>query len=121
MNESGNERYMAKCTSFLNEKDVASLGLGAFPRGTVIFPKRGGAIATNKKRELVRDSCVDLNTMALIPLEAIGPYLWWWFSSIDLGSLSDGSNVPQINHSDINPLSVPLPPIKEQLAKSSAV
>lgn len=114
MNESGNERYMVKCTSFLNEEDVTGLGLGVFPKGTLIFPKRGGAIATNKKRELVRDSCVDLNTMALTPLEAIRPYVWWWFTSIDLGSLSDGSNVPQINHSDINPLAVPLPPLEEQ-------
>ena len=34
--------------------------------------------------------------------------------TVDLGNLSDGSNVPQINHDDIQPLKVPLPPRNEQ-------
>jgi type I restriction enzyme S subunit len=52
--------------------------------------------------------------MAIVSLHMLKPYHWWWFCSVDLASLSDGSNVPQINHSDINPLPVPLPPLKEQ-------
>jgi type I restriction enzyme S subunit len=114
MNEPGNERYMNKSEKYLSRTEVGGLRLTVFPLGTVIFPKRGGAIATNKKRQLVMPSCADLNTMAFVPVELVSRYLWWWFCSLDLGSLSDGSNIPQINHSDINPLPVPLPPLDEQ-------
>jgi type I restriction enzyme S subunit len=114
MNTTGNERYMRNADAWLTESATASLGLRPLPTGAVIFPKRGGAISTNKKRVLVKDSCVDLNTMAFIPYPPIADYLWWWFATVDLGSLSDGSNVPQINHPDIEPLNVTLPPIEEQ-------
>jgi type I restriction enzyme S subunit len=54
MNESGNERRMTSVRAFLSREDVANLGMNILPAGTFIFPKRGGAIATNKKRELAR-------------------------------------------------------------------
>jgi Type I restriction modification DNA specificity domain. len=46
--------------------------------------------------------------------EDILPYLYKWFSSIDLGKLATGTSVPQINNKDIYPLLVPLPPLAEQ-------
>jgi len=52
--------------------------------------------------------------MGLVPDNAVEAYIWTWFQGIDLGALSDGSNVPQINHGDIAPLAVPLPPAIEQ-------
>ena len=52
--------------------------------------------------------------MGMIPAEGVGDYLWWWFQTIDLSTLADGSNVPQINHDDIKTLVVPLPPLAEQ-------
>ncbi len=114
MNTPGNERWMNAADEWLTDAAVELLGLRPLPAGAVIFPKRGGAIATNKKRVLARPSCVDLNTMAFIAFEPLAPYLWWWFASVDLASLSDGSNVPQLNHPDIEPLIVPLPPLVEQ-------
>ena len=83
----------------------------------IIFPKRGGAIATNKKRIVENIKiCIDLNTMALIPDDArFINYLYRWFSLIDLYSFSDGSSIPQINNSDIYPLLIPIPPYNEQI------
>ena len=83
----------------------------------IIFPKRGGAIATNKKRIVENIKiCIDLNTMALIPDDArFIDYLYRWFSLIDLYSFSDGSSIPQINNSDIYPLLIPIPPYNEQI------
>src|SRR5207249_7968329 len=34
--------------------------------------------------------------------------------TVDLGRLSDGSNVPQINNPDILPLQAPIPPLAEE-------
>lgn len=86
------------------------------PVGSIIFPKRGGAIATNKKRLVLREPiCVDSNTMAMtIVTGTILPYLSKWFSSIDIGKLATGTSVPQINNKDIYPLLIPLPPLAEQ-------
>jgi type I restriction enzyme S subunit len=114
MNRGGNERYMATADRFLSPNDAQSLGMHIRPTGTIIFPKRGGAIATNKKRILTRPSCYDLNTMGIIPIEDVAGFLWWWFATVDLSTLGGGSNVPQINHGDIEPLTVSLPPLAEQ-------
>ena len=114
MNSEGNELYLRASNNYLSRGNAAKLGLHVHPAGTVVFPKRGGAILTNKKRILSSDGSYDLNTMGIIPIGDIGSYFWHWFAQIDLGSLADGSNVPQINHGDIAYISVPLPPLSEQ-------
>jgi type I restriction enzyme S subunit len=94
---------------------IAKFKLRVRPAGTVIFPKRGGAIATNKKRILLEPAVFDLNTMGLVPSEALVPkFLLYWLETKDLASLADGSNVPQINVPDVAPLEVPVPPPDEQ-------
>ena len=83
---------------------------------SIIFPKRGGAIATNKKRR-VEDFPIaaDLNIMAMTPFEpSTFEYISRWFDSIDLQSLNNGSSVPQINNKDVAPLLLPVPPLAEQ-------
>ena len=114
MNNSGNEIFMNNAILNFTQKDIDKMKLNSFPGGTIIFPKRGGAISTNKKRLLIRKSSCDSNIMCITPLSVVSKYIYYWFYSIDLAKLSDGSNVPQINHSDINPLLIPLPPINEQ-------
>ena len=114
MNTPGNDISMVVASSLISDSDVTRFRLHMRPPGTIVFPKRGGAIATNKKRRLLVPAAYDLNTMGMIPAEGVGDYLWWWFQTIDLSTLADGSNVPQINHDDIKPLVVPLPPLAEQ-------
>ena len=83
---------------------------------SIVFPKRGGALLTNKKRLVIKSPILmDLNLMALTPIiKDVLPYIFNWFSLIDLGSINNGSNIPQINNKDINPLLIPLPPLAEQ-------
>ncbi len=114
MNHVDNVRVMRHADAWLDEAGVKVLGLRAFPPGTVLFPKRGGAIATNKKRQLLSRGCADLNIMGITPDPTLAGFFFAWFDGIDLAKLSDGSNVPQINHKDIEPLLIPLPPLAEQ-------
>ena len=82
---------------FVNSNEIKMNQI--IPEGAIIFPKRGGAIATNKKRRIVKPTIVDLNTMALIPSKKINKdYLFHWFQLFDLNSISNGANVPQINN-----------------------
>ena len=112
MNLPENFSHIKKSTHFCNANENDLLKAPC-----IIFPKRGGAIATNKKRIVENIKiCIDLNTMALIPDDArFIDYLHRWFSLIDLYSFSDGSSIPQINNSDIYPLLIPIPPYIEQI------
>ncbi len=112
MNFPGNEEYITTSSRFVS-KETAHKGL--FSVGSVIFPKRGGAIGTNKKRLTKVPICADLNVMGVSSDGSILPeYLFVYFEMIDLASLSDGSSVPQINNKDIAPLEICIPPIDLQ-------
>ncbi len=107
--------FMAGSRAYIDPSAAERFGLHVRPVGTVIFPKRGGAIATNKKRVLSVPSAYDLNTIGLVPGPEISSrFLYLWISSIDLNTLADGSNVPQINHGDLSDLAISLPPKEEQ-------
>lgn len=115
MNSFGNEIWMNSSTNSLSIENAKKLKLKICEAGTVIFPKRGGAIFTNKKRILSKPSTYDLNTMGLVPNEKVQTkYFFYWFNSLDLSSLADGSSVPQLNNKQILPLQIPLPPLPQQ-------
>lgn len=112
MNYPGNEDYITTSSRFVTE---STAGVGIFPVGTVIFPKRGGAIGTNKKRLTSLPICADLNIMGVTAGAQLLPqYLIAYFNMVDLGALGNGSSVPQINNKDIAPLLICLPPIELQ-------
>ena len=121
MNKPENAKFMRNSEIALDEGGIERLRIYVRERGTVIFPKRGGAIATNKKRILTCPSAYDLNIMGILPCNVSTEFLYHWLSSIDLAQLSDGSNVPQLNHKDIHPLPFPLPPRGEQQAIVSEI
>ena len=112
MNLPGNEFEISTSSRYLDEYNISHL----VPVNSVIFPKRGGAIATNKKKLVLRDEIlIDLNTMAFTPISPVNlMYCYYWFLSIDLGKINSGSSVPQINNKDIEPLLFPVPPTFEQ-------
>lgn len=106
----GDGRYMSAARGHVESTDATSLGLHIRDPGTVLIPKRGGAIATNKKRILTGSAAYDLNMMGLVPSAALQPlYLWHWLQGVDLGKLADGSQVPQINAPQVRSLSLPVP------------
>ena len=122
MNSSGNEVKMTRSNYNLSNEEIVKLKLKLYPKGTVIFPKRGGAILTNKKRVLSKDSTFDLNLMGVLPNENVNSsFLFYWFINLDLGKICDGSNIPQINNKNIAPLDFPLPPLETQQAIVSKI
>ena len=60
-------RWMSQSRAYLDEAAVERLRMRVHPAGTVVFPKRGGAIATNKKRVPRNPACLDLNTIGVAP------------------------------------------------------
>lgn len=114
MNKNENKPYLKNPSGYLSESQAHNLNVHIQQAGTIVFPKRGGAISTNKKRILSMPSAYDLNTMGILPLAIPYKFVYYWFEGINLNQLSNGSNVPQINHSDITPLPFPVAPLAEQ-------
>lgn len=116
MNADGNDYQIITSSTYFQSDKVRQQDL--IPCGSIIFPKRGGAIATNKRRVVFQEPIlVDSNTMAVIPFSNVNfSYFKFWFDSVDLALLGNDSVVPQVNNKDLNPLVIALPPLNEQIA-----
>lgn len=83
---------------------------------SIIFPKRGASILTNKVRINSVAVQMDSNLMALTKLKpSINfEFLFYKIVSAGLFKIADTSSIPQINNKHIEPYKIPLPPLPEQ-------
>jgi type I restriction enzyme S subunit len=110
-----NGRFMADAKVMVSPEKAADLGLRICPAGSVIFPKVGGALHTNKKRILRQAAAFDTNTMAVVPSIAIDArFLFYWLSQINLSDFAYGAPVPQVDRNRLANLNLYLPPAHEQ-------
>ncbi|MCC8465759.1 restriction endonuclease subunit S [Photorhabdus bodei] len=116
MNNFGNEMYMNISNNYLSDVAFNKLRVKTAPKGTIIFPKIGAAISTNKKRILSQDSVFDNNISGLIPRkEILSGYLFHFFQTLDLMSFANGAGaVPSISKSTLEKLQIPVPPLNIQ-------
>jgi type I restriction enzyme S subunit len=92
------------------------------PKNSIVFPKRGAAIATNKKRLTTGWTVLDPNLIAVMPTKVVNHrYLFHWFNTFDLKKITDPGPTPQLNKKDIAPLRFPMPQIEEQEAIAAAI
>lgn len=96
---------------------------GTCPPDALVFPKRGGAIGTNKKRWLKRSAILDPNLMGVHPngKQMTMSFLNGWFQTFNLSDIASGSSVPQLNKKDLAPLKVALPPVADQVEYSRRI
>lgn len=110
----GGARYVDRSvTEFLIEPEEVNR-LRLVPPGSTIFPKRGAAISTNRKRQNAKPAALDPNLVAVVPLRVDPDYLYRWFEEFDLRKLVPPDVIPQINKKDIAPLEIGVPPAEEQ-------
>lgn len=111
MNSSGNEQYLIKTSSYIGEKFKSKI----FKKNSIVFPKNGGAIFTNKKRILKKDSLVDLNTgIFSCYIDPIHIFIFHIFLNIDFSRISKGTALPTIDSDKLKNILVALPPLAEQ-------
>ena len=121
MNLPGNEIEFrsANLVRLLTEKDALKRTV---PADSIIFPKRGAAIATNKKRLTTGRTVLDPNLIAVVPTDAVNHrYLFHWFNTFDLKKITDPGPTPQLNKKDIAPLKFPMPAVDEQESIAIAI
>ena len=83
-------------------------------KGSVVFPKRGAAIMTNKVRIMGIDSYMDTNMMALTSEKLDSEFLYNIISKEGLYKIADTSTIPQINNKHVEPYEVTIPSLAEQ-------
>lgn len=84
-------------------------------KNSIVFPKRGAAILTNKIRVLGENAYIDTNMMALeVSKEISSNFLGFNIESCGLFRIADTSTIPQINNKHIEPYIVYIPKTQEQ-------
>lgn len=115
LNNPSNRRNVSVAATMLCLEESIVDKLKVVPRGSIIFPKRGAAIATNKKRMTSYDCLLDPNLAGVIPGEGVlNDFLFACLEHKDLRNYTDKNTLPQINKKDIEQMKIPLPPMSEQ-------
>lgn len=86
---------------------------------SIVFPKRGAAIATNKKRITKIPCLIDSNCMGITSknYDELNPYyLYYFFLGFDLSKISNNTTIPLINNPNIQEIKLPIPDIKTQIS-----
>jgi type I restriction enzyme S subunit len=92
------------------------------PPRTIIFPKRGAAIATNKKRISYEWTAFDPNVIGVISQDKVyQEYLFHWFQGFDLRTITEPGPTPQLNKKNLEPVMVPVPPTLEEQREIVAI
>lgn len=109
MNLPGNEKYLRNSSAFLKE-DAKT-----FPANSIVFPKNGAAVATNKKRILFQDSVVDLNTAVMVvDISMNVSFVFNFIQNIDFAKLVKRGTIPTLNLKSLNDTIIPVPPMSVQ-------
>ncbi|MER0078826.1 restriction endonuclease subunit S [Corynebacterium sp. KPL2830] len=111
MNRPENKVRMNLSSNYVDRSTLNLIKARTSPAGTLIFPKIGAAVATNKKRLLVEESSYDNNVAGVIPGDSLNPsFLFYYFLGFDLSSIALQSGAtPSIRKSSIENVTVPLP------------
>jgi type I restriction enzyme, S subunit len=92
------------------------------PPRTIIFPKRGAAIATNKKRISATWTVFDPNVIGVIAKNGLDQdFLFYWFQGFDLRSITEPGPTPQLNKKNLDPIIIPIPPTLEEQREIVAI
>lgn len=118
MNLPGNEKAIVSWNHSVSRKALRDLKGEAYPKGTVIFPKIGAAIGTNKKRILTRDSTYDNNVMGIVPdtKRLLPDFLHTYLLAFDLSKWASESQPPSMRKTTVEAHEIPLPPLATQRA-----
>ncbi|MHB8790204.1 MAG: restriction endonuclease subunit S [Desulfobulbaceae bacterium] len=115
MNLPGNEVEIQSTVNSINNEVMKKIRARANPVGTVIFPKIGGAIATHKRRLVIKPTIIDNNCSGIQPIGITdNKWLLLLMRSIDLSRYQSGTSVPAVSQGSLDPIRIGLPPLAEQ-------
>ncbi|MDX8129870.1 restriction endonuclease subunit S [Methylomonas sp. OY6] len=111
--QSSVDNWLSSAANSVNEDMLKALGAKKYPAGTIIFPKVGGALLTNKRTRLAVESAMDNNVMGLIPLGIDPDYLFYFMCLFDMGSIANAQALPSVSASAVAKIEIPVPVSRE--------
>ena len=115
MNLPGNEKYVTVANNYIDEAAATRIRAKIHPPGTIIFPKIGGAIATNKRRILTGEAAIDNNCLGITLSKAVNiEWAYLLLSALDFTQYQAGTAVPALQQGRLGKIPVMLPPLTEQ-------
>lgn len=104
-----------RCTAnTVTEETAKRLGAKIFPPSTLVFAKVGAALLLNRRCLLEMPACLDNNMMALLPGAYESQWLYWVFSTLDMGLIANPGAVPSINQEQVGNIRLGVPTTAEQ-------
>lgn len=99
-----------------NLNELGIKGLRLFPKGSILFPKSGASTLLNHRVRLSVDAYVVSHLAVIIPNEKIidGKFLLYHTTTIDSANLVNDISYPSLRTSDLENLSIPVPPLSVQ-------
>lgn len=114
MNLPVNNIFMKDCNNTINEQIRKKLGACLFNENTIIFAKVGAALLLNRRRILIKPSCIDNNMMGFEVINEFYKYFYYCLQLIDFGKFVNEGALPSVNQSQVGEIEVAVPPIPEQ-------
>jgi len=95
---------------------IATKPLVRVPKGAVVLPKSGAAIATNRRAILGMDAYIVGHLLALIPIPEMILTEWLYFAlrQIDMAEHSKNISYPSLKKSAVAKIKIPLPTLSDQ-------
>ena len=108
--------FLTRANHYVSHAESRELRAKPLPANTTVFAKIGAAIALNRRAILSDASLVDNNVMGLHPASDKLDYkfLFHFVCTLKLDELSRATTVPSIRKSDIEAITIPVPPPPEQ-------
>jgi type I restriction enzyme S subunit len=103
------DRYIEKSINYVDEEILKKLRAKVYPKGTVIFPKVGGALLTNKRAILGCEATFDNNIMGLVPKSVNPDLLYYFMRSFDMAKIANTTSMPSVRASDVAEIEIVLP------------
>ncbi len=121
MNLPGNETTLSHSV-LTRPMEPAVVQQRCAPPGTIVFPKRGAAIATNKKRLTAEWTVFDPNVIGVHARDKIDRrFLFHWFQHFDLRGITEPGPTPQLNKKNLEPLIIAVPGDRDEQKAIAAV
>ena len=115
LNTPGNDREITSALNYITSELAAELGVRVWPIDTVVFPKVGAALLTDKRRILTQDTIFDNNLLGLVGNHEIYPrFLLLFMETIRMSDFAQMGALPSVSHGIIEKLCILLPPLTEQ-------
>jgi type I restriction enzyme S subunit len=114
LSRAGENGYVDAVQNRVSPEVAKALRSPVLPAETIVLPKIGAALLTNRRAVLSEPSCLDQNVMGITVKVGSARYVQYCLESIDLGALSAPGPVPLLNEDVARSVRIPWPSHSEQ-------